>query len=210
MKHQIIYVNPCHGNAPFIMGTSIAIDIAKHIEDTTGESPNIIVPHMYGERQRRIMTEEGLLPSNVHLDSQLGGMYMEITFADAKWDENLQAILDKRDDVQKAVQRRIKDKYGECFVDINTGSHVSLGKDVPSFLAYPGAYSELYSATLAEPELMQHYNPDVVQRVRDMMLEFEQGIDILFIPSYHTFSFDRSREALARVSLQPVSIFRPM
>jgi hypothetical protein len=206
---KTIFVNPCHGNEPYILGGLIALGVSKHLEETTGEKPRIIIPHLYGNRQKRIMQEEGLLAENVALDEKLGDLYHPITFADNNIAKTLRDLIAKRDDTEKAIREHLQKEHGTISLEINAGAQITSGNQVPSVLAYPGVYSELYAATLANPELLAQLAEEPVeenlQKCYEMMLKLEEDLDLLFIPSYHTFSYLEDRKPLNKeVSTPPL------
>ena len=54
----VILVNPAHGNEPYILGTAIARGVSNRLAKEGLGRARIVVPLMYGERQKRILLEE--------------------------------------------------------------------------------------------------------------------------------------------------------
>jgi len=203
MNVEKIFINPCHGNEPYILAASIAQGIAEKIPGSANSRPIIVVPLLYGKKQARIMSEEGLMKENVLLDEELGNIYRTFTFKDGDFTQNIDDLLAKQQEAERGIRNHLRNKYGTVDLEINAGSQVSTG--LRSFLAYPSIYTELYRRTQQEPDLMQHIPAGRLGVLIEMMQKVEEGIETFFIPSYNTFSYDSNRQQHSKeVSTPPL------
>jgi len=186
------FINPVHGNEPYILGVKIAVEIKK----LYSENIKIIVPHIYGDRQKNILREELGIEDNfsledfgVILDKDLGDFYSSILFKDNNFSLYLQDLKDNLKDVQKNVSDFLFNKYGDIFLELNTGSKFSLSSD-NTFKAYafPILFSELLKNVLQEEDNLGFDN-NLLSVVCDLSSDLEKNLDVIYIPFANTFSF---------------------
>ena len=191
MKERTIYINPSHGNEPYILGGLIAKKVSEGLKKKLGGKSKIIVPHIYGSRQERILSEVGLR-GIVHLDPELGKMYEPLLFRNNDFSQHLTDLIDYQEEVQRKIREHLKKEYGDIFFELNIGSKISTG--ALTYYAFPVIISELLERTLQEPELVRNFSQSKLEQALEIMQEVESGIQTFFIPDYHTFSYDRNRK----------------
>ena len=162
-----IYVNPAHGNEPFILGALIA--------DRIRTNETIVMPHLYGQRQERILKEEGV-SGEVILDSNLAEIVRPLVFSGGDFHSHLSALVEKRECVEQEVRRYLGNKYGLPDVEINTGSRFSAGHNV--YYAFPYLFSELMGYL---QEGGHNFNDDHIRKAEEDALRWESNFDIVFI-----------------------------
>ncbi len=204
MKDGVIYVNPCHGNEPYILGTLIAY----HTREKLGRKNTIVIPHMYAGRQEKIISEElnikpeELAANNICLDEKLGELHQQLLFGNNDFKGHLQATIRNHETVQKAVVGHLKNTYGDVYFEINAGSRVTSGATT-AYSAFPIIVSELLERTLQDTELAEFFSPALLEPMLDIMKKTERGTCTFFIPQYNTFSYDRDRKPHAREVATP-------
>src|SRR3989338_6629628 len=205
MPSSIIYVNPGHGNEPYILGGLIAQGVANHIETTTGQRPKIVMPLLYGDRQKAILKEWGV--KGVRLDTSLGGMYHQLVFADNNFSRHLKTTLIQQPSIQQATRRYLEKKYDNISLEINIASRISSGQR--AVFAFPCLISELMEKTLGERVLAAQFDQEQLEQFYRTMQEVERNFCLAFIPAYHTFSYDSNRTSkpneVATPPLKPLS-----
>ena len=85
MPESFIIINFAYGTGPYLHATELAIAFNDGLERRRKERARIIVPLVYGERQRAIMREEFAdflrdRPDEILLDETLGSMLREIFY----------------------------------------------------------------------------------------------------------------------------------
>jgi len=209
MKDGIIYVNPCHGNEPYILGTLIAYNA----REKSGKKPLIVIPHMYGERQRKIISEElkispeEFAAHNICLDEKLGQMHKQLLFSSNDFKGHLETAIKNQEAAQKAVTEHLKNNYGHVYFEVNIASRVTSGA-TRTYFAFPVIISELLERTVQEKELSKTFSAELLEPMIGIMKKVERSISMFFIPQYHTFSFDENRKPheheIATPPLKPV------
>ena len=201
MKIDNIFINPCHGNEPYILGANIANHLSKQLEAKQGYAPKLIMPNLYGERQMRILKEEDLLSENMVIDHKIGKYSKPLLFKDADFNRNLIFLIGFQGDIQSAVRSRLQDYSGNT-IEINTGAMYNSGN--PTFFAYPTSYSELFDETWYEDELMDSIIRTNLEVACNIMNVVESEIDQFYIPSYNTFSFKERSPPTNEISTPPL------
>ena len=193
-----IIVNPAHGNEPFILGAYIA----DAVRSLLNPSATLIVPHIYSHQQR-ILAELGI--GNIVLDSALGNFYGPLLFSQGDFGTYLQAVLEQRETVEIAVRRYVYETYGAVNIEVNTGSRIRIADCI--HYAFPAAVSQVLQYTLHE-EGSLGFNISDLERSLAVAKQVEASFATVFIPAFHTFSYDSQRVPLAReVSTPPMKPF---
>ncbi len=190
MRIDNIFINPSHGNEPYILGANISKELSNTLADIQGFAPRIIMPDLYGTRQRKILQEEKLFLNNMIINDKIGLLSQPLLFKDADYGENLINFIEFRNRIETAVRNDLK-KYSGSMIEINTGSMFTSG--YPSFFTYPISHTELFENSLQDPKLMRQINKNHLSLAADIMLDVEFEIDLFFIPSYSTFSYQKDR-----------------
>ena len=91
---KYIIVNFSYGYGPFLITTKIALIVNDIFEQKTGKRLGIIVPLVYGEKQKQIMREEfgDLLqrhPQEIILDRNLGKCLEDIFYGEKNYQQSL-------------------------------------------------------------------------------------------------------------------------
>jgi hypothetical protein len=190
---ECIFVNPVHGNEPYVLGGLIAKELASRI----GSDIPIVMPDLYGTRQKKILLEEGV---EAILDPDLGGICRPMLFKAGQYDEHLDNLVSMRNTVEKKAKECLKDKDINALAELNIGSRISVGCE-QAYYAFPCINSELLQYCINSDLGFEDHK---LERARDMMKSMEEGIIKFFIPSYNTLSFDKQRKKHSREISTPV------
>jgi len=103
MINQYIVTNFAYGTGPYLRTTELALAFNDELEKRGHARMPIIVPWVYGEKQRRIMQEEfGTREHEILLDEELGLLlksifYGDMTYAEAlaRWVNDAKVISEK-------------------------------------------------------------------------------------------------------------------
>jgi len=195
-----IYVNPAHGNEPFILGTLLAQGVKKRLEQE-GDNVTVVMPLIYANRQERILRGYGIDDSFI-LDPILGDLYRHILFTSGDYKKHLRDFTEARHSTESRVRDHLSCNYPRFDAEINVGSRMSSG--APSYYAFPTILSELLEQSLAEVEMNRTFGERLLESGLSEALKFEL-YERVFIPSYHTFSYDDSRTPhLREISTPPL------
>ena len=193
MTQHVIFVNPSHGNEPYILGTQIAKALGERLKKK-GHEITIILPYIYtkGERQLRILEKEVGLDANCILDKKLGSFYHELLFQGNDFKKYLEAICTKRADVERRVREHLTETYKPITIELNIGSRFTSG--APTYYAFPALLSELLHYALKESVLKELFTEELLHKTLTLVKEVDSRYKKIFIPSYHLFSWDKTRK----------------
>jgi len=203
----ILVVNPGHGNEPYILGTKIAVSVSKKLRDQGFEQPRIVVPLLYGDRQRQILLEVlGEDAELVHMDEQFGEMLRPIVFGSSDFSGHLQQLTAHYDGVQRLIDERFSGNFetGHLTSDqrtqfasqnvvasVDAGSRILVNAPLRYF-AFPALLSEVLQAAkkkgLEFPGISDAYLGALIER----MLKVESQYAQVFIPRVNTFSYEHA------------------
>ncbi len=200
----VILVNPAHGNEPYILGTAIARGVSNRLAKEGLGRARIVVPLMYGERQKRILLEEsGEDAGLVHFDETFGQILKDITFGNGDFHNHLTQIEAHYDQVHDLLRQRFsadsQDLDVRALVDgqvhalspknivasIDTASRVSVEAPLRYF-AFPILISELIRE--AQKEGLGFNDADMGKLV-NRMLKVESAYSQVFIPWINPLSY---------------------
>lgn len=193
----VILINPAHGNEPYILGTAIARGVSNRLAKEGLGRAKIVVPLIYGDRQKRILLEEsGEDAGLIHFDESFGKILKDITFGNGDFHNHLTQIEAHYDEVHDLLRQRFsadsEDLDVRALVDgqvhalsprnivasIDTASRVSVEAPLRYF-AFPILISELIRE--AQKEGLGFSDADMAKLV-NRMLKVESLYSQVFIP----------------------------
>ena len=100
MPKKFIVTNFAYGTGPYLRTTELALAFNDELEKRGEERLGIMVPWVYGEKQKKIMLEEfSPYADEIFLDEKLGGILRSIFYGDntyeealVKWSENVKSV----------------------------------------------------------------------------------------------------------------------
>jgi hypothetical protein len=129
---KYIFTNFGCGNGPFIRAIDMAIGLIPKIRPKIGEI-SIIVPWVYGERQKRIIQEEfgPLLKENpdlILLDKKLGDLFNKVLFDGRNYNTIMAELIANYDQTEKEIQSHLKTEFTAENIE---GKEITInGKDI--------------------------------------------------------------------------------
>lgn len=115
MPKKFIVTNFAYGTGPYLRTTELALAFNDELERRGKERLGIIVPLVYGEKQKRVMAEE-FNNDEIIPDEKLGAILKSIFYGDntyenalKKWSENVRVV-------SKAAHEHLKKTYGDSIV----------------------------------------------------------------------------------------------
>lgn len=202
-RENIIFVNPNHGNEPYILGVNIALSINQILRQNGYPEAEIVVPLLYPGRQEKILKEEfGVQAGRIHMDKDAGDLMQVTKFGQSQYADHLQKLSLYNVQLHEQVRDHLSRDFrvatlanGETrefngrnvVLDINTGSRFPATDS--SYFAFPVLLSDLLRETL-KTDLP--FNKKLLEQVQKQAMDFEAGYKMRFIPETHTFSYQGS------------------
>ena len=107
MEHYLV-TNFAYGTGPYLRTTDLAIAVNNELERNSRPRLHVIIPWVYGEKQKRVMLEEfsaheAAHPGELLLDAELGAILKSIFYGDSTYEDALRTwIASVREASQKA------------------------------------------------------------------------------------------------------------
>jgi hypothetical protein len=156
---KCIYTNFAHGFGPFTATTGIALDVGKKL----GNNHQVIVPLVYGDKQRRIIGEDysEILEENpeaVLFDVNGGKLLDELFYKGDDYSESLESLV--RD--QEKVERQFQEHLVSAFpVETLSGKEITVNpKEIEFEITHnprlvSGIFPSFYTTIALFSELMK-------------------------------------------------------
>lgn len=118
MSRPSIITNFAYGTGPYLRTTDLAIAFNDELADAGRQRHDIIVPWVYGEKQRRVMLQEfsgheKKYPGEILLDKTLGEILHGVFYADSTYEEALAKWTDTYQDASEQAARHLTGRF-EC------------------------------------------------------------------------------------------------
>lgn len=128
-----IVTNFAYGTGPYLRTTDLAIAVNDELEQRGHARFGIIVPWVYGERQKRVMLEEFATheknhPGEIVLDAALGALLRSVFYANTTYEQALSKWVDSYKQVSDIAHRHLS---GMIDVETLSGEKLQInGKDI--------------------------------------------------------------------------------
>lgn len=214
----ILVINPGHGNEPYILATAIGREVSKKFAGAGMEQPMLVMPLLYGERQRRILLEEN--PNDASLmyyDEQFGNILKDIMFGAGDFKKHLTQVNAHYDEVEKilndryrvdaqaitarsfATQESTELSPKNIIGVIETGNRVPI-KVPHRYFAFPEVLSRVLHESMQHPEF--GFSESDMKKLAERMIKVEASYSQVFVPWVSTFSYQYA----SNLDSQPESI----
>jgi len=203
----ILVLNPGHGNEPYILATAIGREVSKKFAAAGEKQPILVMPLLYGDRQRKILLEENPNPQDaqlLHLDEQMGEILKGVMFGSGDFQQHLTHVNTHYDEVEKMLSERYRlDGQSITARNVATKDEIDLdprniigvietGNRVPvkvphRYFAFPEVLSRVLHESMQHPEL--GFSESNMRKLADRMLRVEAAYSQIFVPWVSTFSY---------------------
>src|SRR3989344_8680940 len=209
---EALITNFNHGNGPYIKTITLCIAVNEELKKR-GHSPlPIIVPHIYGDLQKKILSEEfaDILKDNPEallLDDFSGELLESLLFKTGHYQRNLELLLEN----QPKQEVRLRDYLqGTLTVKTLSGKEIKIpGEGIQfeiannpkfatgyrkSFMTTEGFFSQVLYETAEESAL--GFDPKVLQEVRYKIankIEEDKSLHLMSEPSIFSYNISRKR-----------------
>lgn len=204
----ILVLNPGHGNEPYILATAIGREVSKKFASAGMESPILVMPLLYDDRQRSILLEEN--PNDASLlyyDEEFGKILKNIVFGAGDFKQHLNQVNTHYDEVEKMLKDRFDKDAQEITVRsvatqestqlspkniigvVEAGNRV--GIKVPHrYFAFPELLSRVLNESMQHPEL--GFSESDMKKLANRMMKVEAEYSQVFVPRINPFSYQNA------------------
>jgi len=199
-----IVTNFAYGTGPYIRITELAFAINDYLDKEGHESLQIILPHIYGDKQRRILVEEfgdRVKSEEVILDSDLGSLFRQTFYENESYVEYLDRWLNHHCQWEIEINSYLKSTYGEEIAfEISRSPRISLSTS-PSYFTSFGSLSKLLDRSCSNADV--NISNEVLRTASDEFLRIESQYDCKFISEPGTFQTEKETTSYAAFERVP-------
>lgn len=219
---KYIVTNFAYGFGPFLRTTEIALAINDQLKILGREPLGIIVPWVYGEKQRAIMLEEfGVHNKNIFLDVGLGKTLSKVFYGHNSYEESLRVFCEESDSLGTEAFKHLSGKIkvetmsgerslikgSDIVLEINRTPRIYYGVS-PSYSVTFGHISEILSETLGVSEKKIAVNRKIVEKAIGKARGIEEKQCLIALSHPGTFSYLNDRKWVAhREVIVPPTIY---
>lgn len=217
-SESAILLNIAYGNGPYLRMTECALRMNDLWEQRGEQRRRVIVPLLYGNRQRRIMEEELEHQWKQHLqelllDEELGALLSPLLYARETYAETLRRWLAEVDRTEERVRAYLRRTYGSAIVcELLRAPRLRSGITAPSYLVSFALTTEILERARGIPDIA--IDDALLQNTAERMRRIEEGhfLYLLSVPGTWTGNVDRKpffpRECLIPPTIQPQTPWR--
>ena len=111
MPDKFIVTNFAYGTGPYLRTTELALAFDDELEKRGRKRLGILVPLVYGEKQKKIMLEEFASQANeIFLDEELGRLLKSVFYGDNTYEEALSKWVETAKDISREAHRHLSKK----------------------------------------------------------------------------------------------------
>lgn len=211
MQEQFIVTNFAYGTGPYLRTTELALAFNGELESRGRPRMRILVPLVYGEKQRRVMLEEFTnhakkYSDEILLDAELGRILKNVFYTGhQKYEETLKRWIETADEVSRAAHKHLS---GFIEAETLTGEkrHVD-GKEItleinrsprirydvaPSYSTTFGYVADILENASKLPKGTVDADPELLKKGSKLADSIEGKQDMNFMAYPATFSWDAS------------------
>src|SRR3989344_1670888 len=223
---KYIILNFSSGFGPFLRTTELAVAVNNLLAEKLGQRLGIIVPLVYGERQKNIMLEMfgdiiNRWPAELVLAEELGDFFKPLFYSHDSYQSYLENLIAYGKKVKQSIQnylsagllaktfsgQTVKVNINEIAFEINRNPKVNLGIN-PSYYSSFGHASDILERSLAEPAIK--LDQAIVKKAVPLFLAIEKKQKIHFISDPATFSYLHNPQAIFNPKTLPYLRNRPV
>lgn len=195
MDKKYIVLNFAYGNGPYIMTTKLGIAFNDELEKAGKPRMKIIVPLVYGEKQKRIIEEEfaGYLSNGeLVLDAGLGAILEKAFYANESYEEYLKKWTTNFKTNCREAHDYLVEKYGnDIAVELNRSPRILYGLEgVPTYSTTFGHMSQIFEKAADIPAIP--ISRDLLKKAVEIARCIEREQQVLAVAYPGVFSYDES------------------
>ncbi len=195
MHHKYIVTNFAYGTGPYLMTTKLAAAFNDELERAGQPRMGIIVPWVYGEKQKRIMAEEfsgyeKKYPGELILDAGLGGILEKVFYGGTDYETYLKKWTANFKEVSREANAYLSARYGsDIAVELNRSPRLLYGV-APAYSTSFGHMSQIFEKSLEVPVIK--IQKELLQKAAEISkcIEREQQIQAVAYPGVFSWAKD--------------------
>lgn len=209
---KYIITNFAYGTGPYLRTTELAIAVNNELEKRGKEKMGIIVPWVYGEKQKRVMLEEfseynKKYPGIIVLDSKLGAILKKVFYGDNSYEEALRMFVSESERLSGEAHAHLSKNFEttdlegktqsvqgrDIAVEVNRAARITY--DIaPTYSVTFGYISEILSEAIKEPE--ENIKLDRALAKEAIIVAKKIEVNSIFHALAHpgTFSYQKERK----------------
>lgn len=176
MAQKFIVTNFAYGTGPYLMTAKLAVAFNDELERVGHERLGIIVPWVYGEKQKKIMAEEGLISDEIILDEGLGEILKKVFYENESFEDYLKRWVDKFEAVSAEAHKYLKEKYGDkIVVELNRSPRLTYGV-APAYFSSFGLLSRVFGESTKATDIK--IKKELLEKAANIHREIEQSQEL--------------------------------
>lgn len=224
---KYIVTNFAYGTGPYLRTTELALAVNSELESRGKDRLGIIVPWVYGEKQKRIILEEfgdfeAKYPGEILLDAKLGSLLKSIFYGDNTYEEALNLWVDNCESISSKAKQHLS---GEISVESLDGQKITVkAQDIvmeinraprifynvaPSYYTTFGHISEILKNVLGVPQNIIDVDRGLIKKAIPIAEKLEANNKLHFVAEPGTFSYLANRSFLYPTEKPAPPIARP-
>lgn len=213
-SESYILLNIAYGNGPYLRMTECAMRMNDLWEKQGKKRRRIIVPLLYGDRQRRIMEEElgrqwKQHPQELLLDEELGHLLSSLLYAHETYAGALRRWLMNIDRVEEKVHAYLQHTYGSAIdCELLRAPRLRYGTIAPSYVVSFALTTEILERAGDIPDIA--IDDALLQKAAERIRRVEENHRLYLLSTPGTWTGDvRRKSFFPRESLTPPTIHQP-
>jgi len=216
---QYISTNFAYGNGPYLRCIDLGIALNKEFGERNVPEMRMIIPLVYGDRQKKIMQENfGKYikenPDSIFLDVTYGNFLNDLFFKGNSYRKNLEFLIENQPKIEEKVNdhlnsefdvenfegEKIKIKPHELAFEVSHNPRVVTYLE-KSFYTTIAFFSEILQRSMDEPSLK--LDKKLLKDAKKIAIKIEKNKDLCFMPEPFTFSYDSLRKTKGEIFTPP-------
>jgi len=199
-----IVTNFAYGTGPYIRITELAFAVNDYLGKEGHKPLQIILPHIYGHKQRRILIEEfgdRVKSEEVIFDSDLGSLFRQTFYENESYEKYLGRWVNDHCQWETEINSYLNSTYGEEIAfEISRSPRISLSIS-PAYFTSFGSLSEILDRSRRNPDI--DIANKVLRTASDAFSQIESQYDRKFISEPGTFQAKKETTSYAAFERVP-------
>lgn len=222
---KYIFTNFGSGTGPYVRTIDMGLELIKIFKQKINENFSILVPWVYGERQRRIIIEEfghfiEKNPNLILLDEYLGQQFKKVLFDGRNYNIVMRDLISCYDNVEKNIQNYLKKEFSaqnvlgdivkvdgkNVILEVSRNANVSTNIKF-SYYTSIGYFEKIIRKSLNNPNIK--LDKILLKKTLSIAKKIESYQQIYFQPEPNCFSYEEGKELFKEKEIKCPPLFHP-
>lgn len=189
-ENKYAVLNFAYGNGPYLMTIKLALAFNDELAKAGRERLGIIVPWVYGDHQKKLIAEDGLLSDEVILDAELGVILGKVFYGNTDYKTYLGKWITNFKEASREANAYLSKKYGsDIVVELNRSPRLLYGV-APAYSTSFGYLSQIFNK--AAGVLSIDIPADLLKKAEEIAkcIEREQQVHAIAYPGVFSYEKD--------------------